>query len=221
MGGYCNCFFIKNNSDINVEMLNGILPITDKRKEKEKKNKDMNEKIPDFQIVFDDEINKVSNDDQNRNDEIYDFFNDLRANPQNYLNQAQKYDLYDIISAAVERVNNYNINNLIKTSLISLRFDEFVKQTPFSKDKIMNNIENDLLIQKYIKKLYIVESSSDNPIESVWNLIKENKKIALDEILYINPDYFVISTFYLKHKNKIRTYFLFLKKNRKKKYHLN
>ena len=219
MGGYCNCFNLKNHSDINVEMLNGILPITDKRKNLD--NKELNEKNDDFDIFFDDDNNNVSNVEENRNDEIYDFFNDLRANPQNYLNQAQKYDLYDIIAAAKERVNENNIDKLIKTSFMSLRFDEFVHKTPFSKSKILKNIENDIIIQKYNKKLYIVESSSDNPIECVWNLIKENRDIALNEILYNNPDYFVISTYYLKDENKIRAYFLFLKKNRRKQNNLN
>ena len=207
MGGYCNCFNLKNHSDINVEMLNGILPITDKRKNLD--NKELNDN------------NNVSNVEENRNDEIYDFFNDLRANPQNYLNQAQKYDLYDIIAAAKEHVNENNIDKLIKTSFMSLRFDEFVHKTPFSKSNILKNIENDIIIQKYIKKLYIVESSSDNPIECVWNLLKENRNIALNEILYNNPDYFVISTYYLKDENKIRAYFLFLKKNRRKQNNLN
>ena len=219
MGGYCNCFNLKNHSDINVEMLNGILPITDKRKNLD--NKELNEKNDDFDIFFDDDNNNVSNVEENRNDEIYDFFNDLRANPQNYLNQAQKYDLYDIIAAAKERVNENNIDKLIKTSFMSLRFDEFVHKTPFSKSKILKNIENDIIIQKYNKKLYIVESSSDNPIECVWNLLKENRNIALNEILYNNPDYFVISTYYLKDENKIRAYFLFLKKNRRKQNNLN
>ena len=219
MGGYCNCFNLKNHSDVNVEMLNGILPITDKRKNIV--NKEMNEKTDEFDILFDDDNNNISNDEEYRNDEIYDFFNDLRANPQNYLNQAQKYDLYDIIAAAKEHVNENNIDKLIKTSFMSIRFDEFVKRSPFSKSKILKNIDNDVIIQKYIKKLYIVESSSDNPIECVWNLIKENRDIALNEILYNNPDYFVISTFYLKDENKIRAYFLFLKKNRKKQNNLN
>ena len=219
MGGYCNCFNIKNHTDVNVEMLNGILPITDKRKNLV--NKEMNEKTDDFDILFDDDNNNISNDEEYRNDEIYDFFNDLRANPQNYLNQAQKYDLYDIISAAKDRVNENNVDKLIKTSFMSIRFDEFVKRTPFSKNKILKNIDDDVIIQKYIKKLYIVESSSDNPIECVWNLIKENRDIALNEILYNNPDYFVISTYYLKDENKIRAYFLFLKKNRKKQNNLN
>ena len=219
MGGYCNCFNLKNHSDVNVEMLNGILPITDKRKNLV--NKEMNEKTDDFDILFDDDNNNISNDEEYRNDEIYDFFNDLRANPQNYLNQAQKYGLYDIISEAKDRVNENNVDKLIKTSFMSIRFDEFVKRSPFSKSKILKNIDNDVIIQKYIKKLYIVESSSDNPIECVWNLIQENKDIALNEILYNNPDYFVISTFYLKDENKIRAYFLFLKKNRKKQNNLN
>ena len=219
MGGYCNCFNLKNHSDVNVEMLNGILPITDKRKNIV--NKEMNEKTDEFDILFDDDNNNISNDEEYRNDEIYDFFNDLRANPQNYLNQAQKYGLYDIISEAKDRVNENNVDKLIKTSFMSIRFDEFVKRSPFSKSKILKNIDNDVIIQKYIKKLYIVESSSDNPIECVWNLIKENKDIALNEILYNNPDYFVISTFYLKDENKIRAYFLFLKKNRKKQNNLN
>ena len=219
MGGYCNCFNLKNHSDVNVEMLNGILPITDKRKNIV--NKEMNEKTDEFDILFDDDNNNISNDEEYRNDEIYDFFNDLRANPQNYLNQAQKYGLYDIISEAKDKVNENNVDKLIKTSFMSIRFDEFVKRSPFSKSKILKNIDNDVIIQKYIKKLYIVESSSDNPIECVWNLIKENKDIALNEILYNNPDYFVISTFYLKDENKIRAYFLFLKKNRKKQNNLN
>ena len=151
---------------------------------------------------------------QRRNDEIFDFFNDLRNNPQNYIEEAENYDLKDIISLAKERRCSDNLNtNLIKNPFFNLFLDSEIKKTPYSKEDILINIENNEQLKNYKKYFYVEESSIENPNESVWNLLKNNKDKALDEILFKKIDYFIVSCFFEPEKKIVKTYFLFLKKD--------
>ena len=150
--------------------------------------------------------------DQKRNEEIFDFFNDLRNNPQNYKSKAEKYNLSDFLSSAIKYKISNNINILIKNPFLNLFLDTYIIKTPYYKEDILNNIENNEHLKVYKKNLYITKSSMDNIEESVWNLLKENEDKALDEILYKNIDYFIVSTFCVSDKKIIMAYFLFLKK---------
>ena len=205
----------------NYDMIDGTLPKMDL----DGKNNDIEEDIKlknrkkDSQKNFNNyNINQYTEDsdcissDQQRNEEIFDFFNDLRNNPQNYLSEAEKYNLADIISSARDRIISENVNNLIKNPFFNLFLDTYVKKTPFSKEDILNNIDNNEQLKVYKKNLYCIETPFERPNESVWNLLTENKDKALDDILFKKIDYFIVSSMYIPDKKILMVYFLFLKK---------
>ena len=214
----CKCC---KGGDENCEMINGTLPKMDF----DGKNNDIEEDIKlknrkkDSQKNFNNyNINQYTEDsdcissDQQRNEEIFDFFNDLRNNPQNYLSEAEKYNLADIISSARDRIISENVNNLIENPFFDLFLDAFVEKTPFSKEDILNNIDNNEQLKVYKKNLYCIETPFERPNESVWNLLTENKDKALDDILFKKIDYFIVSSMYIPDKKILMVYFLFLKK---------
>ena len=209
-----------NGGDQNIEMLDGNLPEQDLNNEnkefeeeiKLKSNKKEFDNYYNYNTLKQDTVSSECFTDQKRNEEIFDFFNDLRNNPQNHQTEAEKYNLNDIILSAIEHRNSDNLNNLIKNPFFNLFLDTYIKKTPYSKENILENIENNEQLKIYTKNLYVSESSIGNINESVWNLLKDNKDIALDEILYKKIDYFIVSTFYIPDRKIIMAYFLFLKK---------
>ena len=150
--------------------------------------------------------------EQERNEEIFDYYNDIRTNPQNYLIESEKYGLKDLISSAIERKKTENLSILLKNPFLNLFFNNYVKKYPFSKEEILKNMENNEQVKGYKKWLYIADSNVDNPKESIWNLLKDNKEIALDEILYKKIDYFIVCSNKLKENNIIKNYFFYLRK---------
>ena len=150
---------------------------------------------------------------QARNDEIYNYFNDLRNSPKNFLEEAKKYDLADFITSAETKKNSENINTLIQNPFFNLFLDSYVQKYRYSKEEVMNSLEQNVQIKIYQKNLYSSEGSIENPNECIWNLIKENKDIALNEILYKTIDYIIISTISIPNSKKLLAYFLLLKKN--------
>ena len=207
-----------NGEEKNTEMYEGNLPQTELDSDKKEFDKEIKLKAKNnSQNGFNYKRDTVESDIslvQRRNEDIFDFFNDLRNNPQNYLEEAEKYNLTNIILSAKERRCSDNLNtNLIKNPFLNLFLDTEVKKTPYSKEDILINIESIEQFKNYKKYLYIEESSIDNPNESVWNLLKNNKDKALDEILFKRIDYFIVSCFFVPEKKNVMTYFLFLKKD--------
>ena len=210
-----------NGGDKNTEMVDGNLPEQDLNNEnknfeeetKLKSNKKYFENNYNYNNLKQETVSSECFNDQKRNEDIFDFFNDLRNNPQNYKLEAEKYNLNDIISSAIERRSTESLNNLIKNPFFNLFLDTYIRKTPYSKENILENIENNEQLKIYKKNLYTSESSADNINECVWNLLKDNKDKALDEILYKKIDYFIVSTFYVPDRKVIMAYFLFLKKN--------
>ena len=206
----CSACMKKQNE---IEMVNGSLP-------EESTNKEG--------FILDEGLEKTLNNDtylrkesadtenleadQERSDEIFDFFNELRQFPHNFLEEAKIYDLTDIITSAENYISSKKINVLIKNPFFNLFLNIYVKKTPYSKEDILNGLENNNQLNNYKKFLYYSESPIDKPNECVWNLLKNNKEIALKEILYKKSDYFMVSAISLNESNKILAYFLFFKK---------
>ena len=147
--------------------------------------------------------------DQQKSEEIFEIFNNIRNNPQNYIMDSKNYNLYQIISSAAEK--SKFIKNLIKNPFFDLFFDKCVKASPKSRKNILNNIEKEKLFNDYEKNIYIVEGNKEKTEECVWNLLKICANNGI-EILEKDIDYLVISTMTLKEQNKFLCYFLFLSK---------
>ena len=214
----CKCC---NPGEENNEMIDGNIPeknFNNESNENENDNK-FYSRNRDFEKIsfnnnfeYNTDESECLTSEQKRNEEIFDYFNDLRNNPQNYLTEAEKYNLKDIIVSAKDRLVSENISNLIKNPFYNLFFDTCVRKTPYSKEDILNNIENYVQLKNYKKNLYMVEASIEIPNESIWNLLTENKDKALDDILYKKIDYFIVSSIAIPDTKKIIVYFLFIEK---------
>ena len=172
------------------------------------------EEVVDFNNLRQDTVNtECISLDQDRSEEIFDFYNELRNFPQKYIEESKKYDLENIILSAEIRQKSGNVNMLIKNPFFKLFLDTFVQKYPYSKENIIESLNNDKNIENYKKNFYCSKAPIENPKECIWHLLKENKDIALDEILYKKVDYFIVSTISTLEQKTILAYFLFLKKN--------
>ena len=151
------------------------------------------------------------NENQSRNNDIFDFFIDLRSNPSKYIEESKQYELDDIIIYANNNKLFENIKMLINNPFFNLFLNSYVNKYPDSKENILFDLENNMQLQNFEKTLYSVKYNSKNPKDFVWYLLKENKDIALNDILYRNSDFVVISSDFLS--DQIIVYFLFLKRN--------
>ena len=187
---------VKTNKDKEIEM----------RNEKESNINNI-EKVNNAKETLDSEyLNLI----QERNNDIFEFFLDLRSNPNNYIEESKNYDLDDIITEAYNNKLYENKIMLIQNISYNLFLDSSIKKFPDSKDSILFELENYTQLKDYEKNLYIVKAAFDDPKDYVWYLLKENKENALNEILYKNHDFLVVSNDSIS--DEIIVYFLFLKK---------
>ena len=187
---------VKTNKDKEIEM----------RNEKESNINNI-EKVNNAKETLDSEyLNLI----QERNNDIFEFFLDLRSNPNNYIEESKNYDLDDIIAEAYNNKLYENKRMLIQNISYNLFLDSSIKKFPDSKDSILFELENYTQLKDYEKNLYIVKAAFDDPKDYVWHLLKENKENALNEILYKNHDFLVVSNDSIS--DEIIVYFLFLKK---------
>jgi len=211
IGICCRNSPVTEESNLN-EMRNGIIPNIDNLQEK---NNNIDLKMS-SSYNFVNKNNKKEtidsdyiNSDQQKSEQIFLFFNNLRNNPLNYLSEAEKYNLSEIISKANEKSKKNNFTNLIKNPFYDLFFDKCVKTSPESEENILNNIEKENLFKNYEKKLYIIEGNTDNVEECIWQLIKKCYDNG-DEILTKKIDYLVLTTITSDDNTKFFGYFLFL-----------
>ena len=147
---------------------------------------------------------------QKRENEIFDFFIDIRQNPKKYIEESAEYEINDILITAYNNKLFENKIMLIQNPFFNLYLDSYIQKYPNDKDSILLDLENNEQLKDYEKSLFCVKTNSKNNKDFVWLLLKENKNIALDEILYKNYDFFLIST--ESFSEETIAYFLFLKK---------
>ena len=211
IGICCRNSPVTEESNLN-EMRNGIIPNIDNLQEK---NNNIDLKMSSSYNFLNKNNKKETidsdyiNSDQQKSEQIFLFFNNLRNNPLNYLSEAEKYNLSEIISTANEKSKKNNFTNLIKNPFYDLFFDKCVKTSPESEENILNNIEKENLFKNYEKKLYIIEGNTDNVEECIWQLIKKCYDNG-DEILTKKIDYLVLTTITSDDNTKFFGYFLFL-----------
>jgi len=194
--------------DTNTEMISGKLPSLENGFNSDfkfyvqgvKRNTINNE-------TFNTENNNII---QKINDKLFDYFNDLRNHPNKYIEEAKKYHLQDLISSAIDIRISKNIINLIKNPFFNLFLDTYVQKTPLSREIILKNIDKNKQLKTYKKFLYQSEAPFDNPHQSIWKLLKDNKDVALNDILLRKIDYLIVSTYILIEKETLLIYFLFL-----------
>ena len=149
--------------------------------------------------------------EQQRSDTIFDYFNNLKMNPHNFLMTAKEHNLYDLI-------NSYLLSKSTPKPFKQNRFynsllDSYVKRTPNNDDIIFSQMTNDIEITEYDKKCYVTTTSISDLNEAVWNLLVQNKDKALEDIFLEDYEYIIINTHpIIDNILEVKVYFIFLKK---------
>ena len=230
MGSCCNSH--QKEIEENKEMKDGIFPKlenTEEEDEKEEKKENENQNENDNLKENEKEIKKTFynfsqnylqdsmdsdfiTSEQKISEEIFNFFVDIRNNPQNYLSEGQKNGLQNIISIAAEKAVEGNIQNIISNPFYQLFFDNCVKSSPNSKEDILKSFDREEKLKNHEKALYMILGNSKKPKDCVWSLLKNSENNG--EILWKDIDYLLISTMFLEETKNFLCYFLFLYKEK-------
>ena len=146
--------------------------------------------------------------EQKISEEIYDYFNDIRNNPQNYLSEGQKNGIQNVISTAAEKAVEGNIQNILKNPHLEMVFDNCVKAHRDSKEEILKSLEKEEKVKNREKALYMILGNSNKPKDCVWSLLKTSENNG--EILWKDIEYLLVSTMFLEETKNILCYFLFI-----------
>ena len=148
---------------------------------------------------------------EEKSEKIFQFFNDIRLNPENYINQSNDENISDLLKKADK--NEYKPNTLIKNNSFFYQMREGlmnIYSTPKSDESLMEDIENLCFKDFELKKRYFVECPIDEEEEAIWNLLKKYENVALDELLTNNVSYCVICALPIKDSYNMKVYFLML-----------
>ena len=229
MGNCCSTH--QKEIEENKEMKDGIFPKLEntveedekeEKKETEKENENMNNMNENKKEVkkslynFSQNYQQDSmdsdfiNSEQKISEEIYDYFNDIRNNPQNYLSEGQKNGLQNVISTAAEKAVEGNIQNILKNPHLEMVFDNCVKTNRDSKEEILKSFEKEEKVKNREKALYMILGNSNKPKDCVWSLLKTCEKENKGEILWKDIEYLLVSTMFLQETKNILCYFLFI-----------
>lgn len=227
MGNCCSTH--QKEIEENKEMKDGIFPKLEntveedekeEKKETEKENENMNNMNENKKEVkkslynFSQNYQQDSmdsdfiNSEQKISEEIYDYFNDIRNNPQNYLSEGQKNGLQNVISTAAEKAVEGNIQNILKNPHLEMVFDNCVKTNRDSKEEILKSFEKEEKVKNREKALYMILGNSNKPKDCVWSLLKTSENNG--EILWKDIEYLLVSTMFLEETKNILCYFLFI-----------
>ena len=143
-------------------------------------------------------------------DMIFNLFNDIRNNPFNYIKNAENFGVDNIIEKNKLKISKPSL--IIKNESLFFDFREILIN---NYNKKLNDEETTNLILncenfnkfKY-KKVFIIECNTEK--DSIFILLKNNKKIAFYEIIRIKVDYCLICALPKKFSNIMKVYFLFL-----------
>ena len=149
---------------------------------------------------------------QDRNETLFDYFNEIRFCPENFEKDAKNHGLSDIIENA--KIKNDKPTVLIKNPYFNLFLESYTTQNKLNTNdnEIRKEIENEEKFNEFNKDLYIIEASNQNPTDAVWKLLEENKCKNGGKILIDKIDYLVVSNVPNIGTQKFKAYFLFLKK---------
>ena len=216
MGG-CNCNCLLKSPEADNEMLNGSLPGIYKRGKKKDdiyEIKKINEK------EYNDFINNSLNSDgkiknnssivsmiQDLCDSIFDYLNEIRTNPEDFEEIAEKYNVGDIIKKIINSPKKCKniIPNSTFNSLLSSYVNDNIDDENY--EKLLKALDNEEKIYKYNKDLLVFEGVINNQKEAVWNLIEDNKKTAYEMFFTNDIEFFII---YCQIKDNFRNFKCYL-----------
>lgn len=214
---------MNNNDNINDKEKNSVSLILNQDEKRETDNifeslKNTNLKTevsrnnPKRQITYD---SSMQSKIQELYESIFDYFNEVRTNPENFKKIAEEHNVGDVIEKVID--SSYTCNNLIINSYYNLLLSSYINN--FTNDgednnKLLEEIEKEEKIKNCDKKLFVVDGDINNPNEVVWKLIKDNKDISYETFFSNSIEFIVISCQPMLEEQKFKSYFLLLfKKN--------
>ena len=143
---------------------------------------------------------------------IFDYFNEIRTEPQNYEKIAEKHGVSDIILKVINDSNS--CHNLIINSFYNLLLSSYINNITYDgedNNKILEEMEKEEKLKNFNKKMFVEDGDVNDPNEVVWKLIENNKDIAYESFFSNEIECLAISCKMLE-KQKFKCYFLFLSK---------
>jgi hypothetical protein len=141
---------------------------------------------------------------------IFNLFNDIRNNPLKYIKDAENFDVDNIMEKNELKISKPTIiikNEVLFFEMLEILINNYNKK--LTDDEITNLLLNCENFNKFkYKKVFIIETKTEK--DSIFVLLKKNKKIAFYEIIRIKVDYCLICALPKKFSNIIKVYFLFL-----------
>ena len=215
--GSCACICRKNVDSGNIQ--NSLTPrvnndVSDDIQNKNTFNSNINDKaqndLLNKKLII---LNKNTTDrdllsiSQQKADSILEYFNQIKVNPENFKEESKEHDVEDLMN---KYIGSKNRILFIKNRFYNSLLESYVKRTPNSDLEIQKGINNESNINKYDKQFYFVKSTVQDPNESVWILLKEHKKVALNKILLTNISYLSLCVYPIENTPNIKVYFLFI-----------
>ena len=196
-----------NNNSLNKE--------ENKNEDDLKQDKKEEKKISNFQTGITRGYNSDSSSDASTILELYEtifeYFNEIRTEPTNYVKEAKEHGVDDII----QEVINNPCSKLIINSFYNLALSSYINSnTSDGEDNkiLLEEIDKEEKLNNFNKSLFIIDGDKNNAREVVWTLIENNKNIAYETFFSNKIDFLVISCKKAHEKNKFKCYFLFLSK---------
>ena len=154
------------------------------------------------------EVYEISDEKTNQ---IFELFNNIRLYPQKYINQTNDESISNILIKANNSPNKPNA--LLYNNNFYYQFREGLMNiyaTPGADDDIVNNTIETFFKEFKNKNYYFVECPLEKEEDAVWNLIKKYENIAVEELLTKIINYCIICPMPIKDSYDMRIHFLML-----------
>lgn len=146
---------------------------------------------------------------QELNETIFEYFNEIRTEPDNYEKEAEQHGVGDIIQKANA------CTSLIANIFFNLLLSSYINNNTIDGEdnkNLLEEINKEDKIKDYNKSLFVIDGDTSNPNEVVWKLIEGNKDIALETFFSNKIDSLALYCQKSHNKNKFKAYFLLLSK---------
>jgi hypothetical protein len=154
---------------------------------------------------------------QEHTESIFEYFDNLRTNPEDYEKDAEEHQLSELLQKVQNSENA--CKTIILNSFLNLLFNSYVASYSGddNNDGLIKALEKEEKLKDYNQKLFYVEADISKPNEVIWKLIEENKDIAYETFFLNDIEYLLVSCVQIPGSENFRSYFLFLKKKEKNK----
>ena len=146
-------------------------------------------------------------------DSIFDYFNEIRTNPEDFEEIADEYDVGDIIQRIINASKQYK--NLISNSTFNLLLSSYINDNVEDGEdykKLIEALEKEEKFQKYNKDLLVFEGKVNNQKEAIWTLIENNRDVAYETFFTNNIEFIVVSCILKDEYTKFKCFILLLSK---------